>query len=109
VFAAPQGTGTFQTVPRALADSVNDLRDMINGGITNGLRQTNKRAEARIVVEVTSREDVQGELRVHVHVTADGLRSDRHIGPSVETGGRRSRRPALAVGQGASDEVTDDR
>jgi hypothetical protein len=73
VFAAAEGADTFQAVPRALLDSVHDLRGVLAGG---GLRETSHRDQARIIVQVMSREEVQGEMRVHVHVTADGHAAD---------------------------------
>jgi hypothetical protein len=64
-------------VPRALADSVKDLRDKIGHGLWDILNVTDKRDAAQIVVQVTSREEIQGEYRVHVHVTTiDGHQSD---------------------------------
>jgi hypothetical protein len=60
---------------RTLDDSAEDLRRAISGlrYITN----TRKRDEALIVVQVTSREEVQGEFRVHAHATfTDGQTAD---------------------------------
>ncbi len=77
VFAAPAGSDTFQAIPRALSDSVTDLQRWMNtGSLFGGLHTTRAREKARIVVQITAREAVDGEFRVHAHVTADGHASD---------------------------------
>jgi hypothetical protein len=77
VFVAPEGPEGFQTVPRTLADSAEDLRHAISGSPFNGLSLTKKREDAGLVVQVTRREEVGNEMRVHVHVTPrDGVEVD---------------------------------
>jgi hypothetical protein len=78
IFAAAEETDTFHVIPRMLADSAKDLRPAIHAGIPrNGLAVTSKRDTAAIVAQVTSREELQGEYRVHVHVTTiDGHEAD---------------------------------
>jgi hypothetical protein len=77
VYAAVKEEDTFQAIPRTLTDSALDLQIAISGGLTNGLAVTHKQSNAAIVVQVTSREEVQGEYRVHVHVTTiDGHAAD---------------------------------
>ena len=60
---------------KTLADSAEDLRSAI--GHLRYITTTEKRDEAVIVVQVTSREEVQGEFRVHAHATfTDGQTAD---------------------------------
>jgi hypothetical protein len=61
--------------PASLMDSANDLWTAL-GEAGTGLTRTKKRDEARVVVQVLRREEVQGEFRVHVHVTLDGQDAD---------------------------------
>lgn len=76
VYTALEETDTFHVVPQTLTESVQDLQGAIDGGITNGLAVTTTRERALVVVRVTSREKVQGEYRVHAHVTIDGHVAD---------------------------------
>jgi hypothetical protein len=76
IFVAPEGR-VEGAVPSALLDSATDLRESIDGSRRGGLAFTKHRAKARIVVQITSREEVAGgELRVHAHVTFDGRDAD---------------------------------
>jgi hypothetical protein len=61
--------------PAALMDSAGDVASAVNG-FSTGLTSTTHRTEARIVVEVVGREEVQGEFRVHAQVTIDGRAVD---------------------------------
>jgi hypothetical protein len=64
-------------VPSTVTESALDLRGAIVGGITDGLALTSARDRARVVVRVTSREAVQGDYRVHAHLTTiDGHVAD---------------------------------
>jgi hypothetical protein len=74
IFVAAEGTSdTFSGfTPAALRDSADDLEHAIGGSQRNGLTTTKKRAEARIVVQIMAREEVDGEMRVHGQVTVDG-------------------------------------
>lgn len=80
IFVAPEGRVeglVGGAVSAALLDSATDLRESIEGSRRGGLAFTKHRAEARIVVQITSREEVAGgELRVHAHVTLDGQDAD---------------------------------
>jgi hypothetical protein len=60
---------------RTLVNSAEDLRNAI--GHLRYITNTGKRDEAVIVVQVASREEVQGEFRVHAHATfTDGQTAD---------------------------------
>jgi hypothetical protein len=78
VFVAPTNApstflGGFAS--RTLADSAVDMRNAT--GSLRYITNTGKRDEAAIVVQVTSREEVQGEFRVHAHATfTDGQTAD---------------------------------
>lgn len=75
VFVAPQGADGFQTTPQRLTDSATDLMWEIHRA--RGVAFTKQQDKADLVVQVTGREEVQGEYRVHVHVTArDGHQAD---------------------------------
>jgi hypothetical protein len=79
VFVAPEGRidGFLDgAAPAPLTDSAGDLRDAITRGEYNGLTVTAKRLDARILVQVMSREEVEGEFRVHAHITIDGREAD---------------------------------
>ncbi len=79
VFAAPVGaSGSFAGVPpAALQESVADLIVAIRGSARNGLADTATRADAGLLVEITAREEVNGERRVHARVTLpDGHPAD---------------------------------
>jgi hypothetical protein len=68
VYVEPAGPIGFQVVPRPLMDSARDLRAVLDGG-SSPLYFTPKPDKAAMRVEVTGREEVDGEYRVHVHVT----------------------------------------
>jgi hypothetical protein len=76
VFTAPVNAadpfGGF--VPATLRDSVQDIREAI-GQILN-LKTTKTPADATPIIQVLSREEAQGEFRVHVHITYDGHETD---------------------------------
>jgi hypothetical protein len=67
VFVAAEGTDGFQVAPRTLMDSARDLAWEF--GPLRGIAQTKKRDEADLVLQITSREEVGGEFRVHAHIT----------------------------------------
>jgi hypothetical protein len=70
-----EGADGFQAASQTLLDSVRDLRHAIKEW--QYITETDRRTEAALDVRITGREEVQGELRVHVHVTTrDGLETD---------------------------------
>jgi hypothetical protein len=76
VYVEPAGPAGFQVVPTPLMDSAKDLRAALDGG-GSPFYFTPKPEKAAIRVEITAREEVDGEYRVHVHVTTrDGSQAD---------------------------------
>jgi hypothetical protein len=67
IFVAPQGPAGFAVVSEDLKECARDLLDGIHE--IRGITATSKRDGADILVEITARELVDGQYRVHAQVT----------------------------------------
>jgi hypothetical protein len=75
----PGGSFLGELVSARLADSVTDIRRRIprrQMPYVDWLVLTNTRADAAILVQVVGREELDGEYRVHVHVTIGDREAD---------------------------------